>query len=68
VIEDLNSLKVLFNDAANFEIFAVLFLDEIEKLWIIGGMIHRGENEVLGEIIVRLPLCPSQIPYGFVWI
>jgi hypothetical protein len=58
VIEDLNSLKILFNDAANFEIFLVLFIDEIEKLWIIGGMIRRGENEVLGEIIVRLPLRP----------
>jgi len=48
VNEDLNSLKILSNDAATFEIFVVLFLDERGKLWIIGGMIHKGENEVRG--------------------
>jgi hypothetical protein len=70
VNEDLNSLKILSNDTASFEVFVVSFLDERGKLWIIGGMIRRGENEVLEEIIVHLPLCPLQIPNGLVlmWI
>jgi hypothetical protein len=67
VNEDLNSLKILSNDTASFEIFVVSFLNERGKLWIIRGMIRRGENEVLEEIIVHLPLCPSPIQYGLVW-
>ena len=55
----LNSLKILSNDTYNFEIFVVSFLDERRKLWIIGGMIRRGENEVVYQ---------SQIPYRLVWM
>lgn len=66
--ENLNSLKILSDDTASFEIFVVSFIDESRKLWSIGGMIRRRENEVLGEITVHLPICPSQIPYGLVWM
>jgi hypothetical protein len=68
VNEDLNSLKIFSNDAASFEIFVVLYLDGTWKLWIIGGMIGRGETEVRGEVIVHLPICPSQISYGLVYM
>jgi hypothetical protein len=68
VNEKLNLVKIGCNDNATFENCLGLIVDKSGKLWITGGMILRGETEVLREMIIPVPLCPPQVPYELVWI